>query len=572
MHFLKRSVSIIYNVRFQSSFLGSFYTMSSASLEPVSLPQKRPLGRTESTKPPKKIKRKYNKKKNVDPTSPGGVLRFEIDHLCKEHGLSLADISNPMDVILNDNSTQQKYHRIVDEVNVLSLTSNGEGIALIDGPAETNTKKQVAIVPFGLPGDVLSIKVFKSHPLHVECDLLKIITPSSMRNDSLVDCKYFGVCSGCQYQPIEYPQQLLLKRDTIVNAYKFFAPILTANGKLPEMGSTVPSPLQYSYRTKLTPHFEIPRRKNEDFQRPSFGFGSKGRPKFRPEIVDVNSSIVDIEECLIGTSIINTGLSNERKKFGSTYNNYQRGATILLRENTTPVSDPPVETGEGSRDDTGEISKAEVELPDGSKQLKTCVTEPRQIVTEIINGNKFQFSAGEFFQNNNSILPDIIKYVQDNLKLDPNGENYLVDAYCGSGLFSISCASSVKKVIGVEISADSVKFATHNAELNNIENCEFITGKAEKIFADIQLPRDQTSIILDPPRKGCDDVFLTQLSEFKPKKIIYISCNVHSQARDLEYFINNTSSGSQYRIDSIRGFDFFPQTHHVEGVAVLSLI
>ena len=96
-------------------------------------------------------------------------------------------------------------------------------------------------------------------------------------------------------------------------------------------------------------------------------------------------------------------------------------------------------------------------------------------------------------------------------------------------------------------------------------------GKAEEIFKDINTPPEQTSVILDPPRKGCDDVFLNQLSAYNPAKIVYISCNVHSQARDVEWFLNNTENGAKYEVESIKGFDFFPQTHHVESVAVLSL-
>lgn len=137
--------------------------------------------------------------------------------------------------------------------------------------------------------------------------------------------------------------------------------------------------------------------------------------------------------------------------------------------------------------------------------------------------------------------------------------------------FQLLAHQKVSKVIGVEISAESIKFAKINAIKNNISNAKFIVGKAEEIFASIDTPNDQTSVILDPPRKGCDDVFLNQLSDYNPAKIVYISCNVHSQARDIEWFINNTGNGHKYQVESIKGFDFFPQTHHVESVAVLTL-
>ncbi|ODV96615.1 hypothetical protein PACTADRAFT_1205 [Pachysolen tannophilus NRRL Y-2460] len=527
-------------------------------------------------KHPKTKRRKY-KQKAVESTSPAGVLILEIQELLKEKNLTEDQITNPVNALLNEEIPMEIYHRVVDNVEILKFTSNGDGLAIIDNPEDPIQKKQIAIVPFGIPGDVVSIKVFKSHPLYVESDLIKITQSSKFRNDDLIRCKYFGICSGCQFQTIDYEQQLFFKKQTIENAYKNFAPELNQSFLLPEIDETISSPLQYGYRTKLTPHFDMPKHKPEFFQRPNLGFGAKGRPQWRVMDGIKTGGIIDIEECVIGTTIINKGMANERGKFMKEFNKYKKGATILLRENTKlkkeSIEDKEEEE-EGSRDpETAQVSKIEeIDEEHGDVKIKTCVTNTRQIVREIVCGFKFEFSAGEFFQNNNSILPKIVSYVQQNLKLDNTEENYLIDAYCGSGLFSITSSKAVKKVIGVEISADSVKFAEHNAKLNGVENCEFIVGKAEKIFADIKLPNDKTSIILDPPRKGCDEVFLKQLAAFNPTKIIYISCNVHSQARDLEFFIKKTDTGKNYKIESIRGFDFFPQTHHVESVAVLSLI
>ena len=526
----------------------------------------------------KKAVRKY-KAKAVDETSPLGVLQHEIEEVCSELKLDKQDVSNDMKEILNgDEALLETYHRVVENVEILRLTSNGDGLATIPHP-DTSKKIQIVVVPFGLPGDIVTIRVFKSHPYYVESDLLKVEQPSKSRNDGLINCRYFGKCSGCQYQNVEYDQQLLFKRDTIINAYKYFAKNI--QDKLPTIDNTEPSPLQYSYRTKLTPHFNIPfsrQRNNQPLQtRPDLGFGSKGKPTWR-ETDGGSGSIVDIEECSIGTPIINQGMKNERAIFEKEFNKYKKGATILLREDTKVVSSGEsitIDPEMGSTDDSGKVSKLEVKLENSSNVLlKTCVTKSRQIVTEYINGFTFEFSAGEFFQNNNSILPAVTNYVKSNLTikgLEEGVENYLVDAYCGSGLFSITCSQGVSKVIGVEVSADSVKFAERNAKLNNVENAKFIVGKAEAIFGEIDTPHAQTSVILDPPRKGCDAVFLNQLSEFNPAKIVYISCNVHSQARDVDWFLTNTKNGHKYQVESIKGFDFFPQTHHVESVAVLSL-
>ncbi|EAZ63350.1 tRNA(m5U54)methyltransferase [Scheffersomyces stipitis CBS 6054] len=532
-------------------------------------------GKEQQKKQPKVHRRKY-KAKDIDQTSPMGVLQFEIDAILNEHNLVKDDVSNNMSLILNDESAQQKYHRVVSDVKIELLTSNGEGLALIPHPDESK-KNQVCIVPFGLPGDIVTVKVFKSHPLYVESDLVSVETEASVRDNSLINCSYFGKCSGCQYQNVEYEQQLKFKRETIVNAYKFFAPVLNNNNRLPEIRDTEPSPLKYRYRTKLTPHFNVPYKKNFVLEtRPNLGFGSKGRPTWRKDVEIPDGSILDIEECTIGTPIINIGMKNERARFEQEFKKYKKGATILLREDTNVVNNgEDFELKEASTDVEGKISSVEVNIEGENKKLvKTCVTKSRQIVTEYVNGYTFEFSAGEFFQNNNSILPAVTNYVKSNLAIPNSKEgepNYLVDAYCGSGLFSITCSDNVSKVIGVEVSADSVKFAERNAKNNNIENALFLVGKAEQIFGSIDTPSNRTSVILDPPRKGCDEVFLNQLSDYHPAKIVYISCNVHSQARDVEWFINNTENGKDYYVESIKGFDFFPQTHHVESVAVLAL-
>jgi len=123
----------------------------------------------------------------------------------------------------------------------------------------------------------------------------------------------------------------------------------------------------------------------------------------------------------------------------------------------------------------------------------------------------------------------------------------------------------------VDISPPGINQAKLNGVANGFSKnqLEFVLGNAEKIFEKIDLPADDTSMIIDPPRKGCDEAFLNQLLEFKPKRIVYISCNVHTQARDLDYILRD-KRGKGYKVDSLSGFDFFPQTYHVEGCAVLT--
>ncbi|CCH44700.1 tRNA (uracil-5-)-methyltransferase [Wickerhamomyces ciferrii] len=524
-----------------------------------------------------KKKRKY-KQKEIDQTAPLGILQFEIKQILEANNLGEDEILNDINRLLNEPELAPTYHRDVQNVPVLKLSSNGDGLALIPHPVNEK-HKQIVIIPFAIPGDIVDLRVFKTHPNYVESDLLKIVTPSFERDNSLIKCKYFGKCSGCQYQELPYQTQLEYKRRTVRNAYEHLAQELVAQGKVPEIGETVGSPLMFGYRTKLTPHFDVPR-KGSLAERPPIGFGKKGKPEWR-QAEGGDKSVLDIEECIIGTKIINIGMKNERAKFDKEWNNYKKGATVLLREHTRVAPNEEVANKtefqnehDGSRDpETNEVS-VDISVNEDEALVKSCVTKPRQIVTEYINGFTFEFSAGEFFQNNNSILPKVTEFVCSNLQIPrPEGTPlYLVDAYCGSGLFSITASKGVDRVVGVDVSADSVKFAQKNAERNGVKNAEFIDGKAEKIFAKIDTPSDLTSVIIDPSRKGCDEVFLNQLSDYKPARVVYVSCNVHSQARDIQWFLNNTKNGPEYKIESVRGFDFFPQTHHVESVAVLTRV
>lgn len=153
---------------------------------------------------------------------------------------------------------------------------------------------------------------------------------------------------------------------------------------------------------------------------------------------------------------------------------------------------------------------------------------------------------------------------------------YLVDAYCGSGLFSITCASKTfERVLGVEISEDSVKYARRNVELNQHHlpdvPCTYQVGDAETIFKGLDVPGTDTSLIIDPPRKGCSTSFLDQMIQFGPYRVAYVSCNVVTQARDLAYLEDQCKALGVpgWRIEHLCGFDLFPWTAHVEGVALL---
>ncbi|KAI1389154.1 S-adenosyl-L-methionine-dependent methyltransferase [Hypoxylon trugodes] len=495
------------------------------------------------------------------------------------------------------------------DVDVVELSSTGEGLAVQKG------SKQVYIVPFTVPGDTVKVKVYR----HLEeegytvADLISVVKPSPSRDDSRVQCKYFAECSGCQFQMLDYAEQLKHKKRIVEKAYRNFSQLPPE--LVPAIQDTIGSPLQYGYRTKLTPHFDPPggwRKGNKPLQeRPAIGFMPKGK-----------RNTIDIEDCPIGTDAVRMGMKNERARMEVEYGNYTRGATILLRESTKRIfknSDNKPEEPESSspkrskspQPPSDQVIRVET---DEYTDLKTCVTDNNGTSTEYIGPYVFHNPAGSFFQNNNSILPTFTDYIREHVLplTSPDTTTpqikYLLDAYSGSGLFTItlSCLFPGGSV-GIDVAASSIAFASRNAAANSLppERAKFIAADASNLFTPNlreTYPADETAVVIDPPRKGCDASFLNQLLEFAPKRVVYVSCNVHSQARDVGILVRGEigsefgkaqngdteksngdvemASGemgekkkkTRYTIESIRGFDFFPQTGHVEGVAVLNRV
>lgn len=415
-------------------------------------------------------------------------------------------------------------------------------------------------------------EITSNERLYSKAKLVEVLKKSDVRKDDLVRCKYFGDCGGCQYQMIDYDRQLRIKRGVVERAFARFSGLDPA--LVPQVLPTIASPHQYNYRTKLTPHFELPyelrRGRRSGVRNNANATGAADESGERPQYyVPIGfdcigtKRVMDIEECPIATKTINRALPAAKQKVRDGIENFKNGATILLRDS--------LRTYESFAED-----QAVTQQPNGEveKELDTeVVTDHKATVKERVLTTKFESPAGTFFQNNRSILPSLLDYVREAIASssssstsDSAEERYLVDAYCGSGLFSLCLSSLFRQVSGVEISSESIKYATKNAELNSITNAKFLAGNAEDIFAKIQYPAEKTTVIIDPPRRGCDEEFIRQLVKLGPKHIVYVSCNVHTQARDVGQLVR---MDGRYKIKSVRGADLFPQTHHVEGVAVL---
>jgi len=433
------------------------------------------------------------------------------------------------------------YHQEI-EVEISALSNLGVGIARVQvepedagftsnipgvGSKPVENEGWVVFVPSVLPGEKVLVRIFRNDKSHSQADLVKVIEPSPDRLDP--KCPLFGKCGGCQYQHLSYEKQLIWKTRQVEELLKHMAGVET------ECSPAIPSPKEWGYRSKITPHFKRPR----DGKIGDIGFLLAGQ----------RSHLVDVPQCPIAMDEINEAMPRIREETRANAKAYKKDATLLLRASTKHVA---ATSGRPAHTTT------HVE------------TNHRNIISEVVktdspinNGDiTFNFLAGDFFQNNPFILPAFTGYVAE--QASSGGAKYLVDAYCGSGLFSLCLAHKFEKVAGVEVSETAAEWAQKNADQNGITNTTFLASSAEAIFADIQFPAAETAVVIDPPRKGCNEEFLTQLFAFAPSKVVYVSCNPATQMRDLKEFLT-----AGYKLTAVQPFDLFPQTRHLECVIVL---
>jgi len=414
------------------------------------------------------------------------------------------------------------YHQELD-LTIDSLSNLGSGVGRIvldqapaadqapssesgDEPARRSSESEgwVVFVPFALAGERVRVRIWRNDKNCSHADLLEVLEPSPDRVEP--KCPLFGECGGCQYQHLSYENQLQWKQDQVAALLKHMADI--DHPVLPP----IPSPKPWNYRSKITPHFQKPRGATMG----PIGFLYPG----------TRNRIIDVPKCPIAMYEINDALPAERKRIQQSAAKFKKGATLLLRAANGGVH-----------------------------------TNPREVIEETVGELTFSFLAGDFFQNNPFILPAFVAHVA---KQATPGCRFLVDAYCGSGLFALSLAKHFEEVAGVEVSESAADWARRNARQNHLPNVTVLAASAEKIFADIAFPADETAVVIDPPRKGCGPEFLAQLFAFAPKRVVYVSCNPATQIRDLQEF-----QAHNYRIAEVQPFDLFPQTRHLECVVTL---
>ncbi|HEU5381081.1 MAG TPA: class I SAM-dependent RNA methyltransferase [Ktedonobacteraceae bacterium] len=417
-------------------------------------------------------------------------------------------------------------------VTLGELARNGCATATISEPGPDGEMRTTTLhVPAGLPGERVTIAVeapalppkrrkrhWKPYPRRVE--ITEISQPSPLRIQAR--CPVFGDCGGCQLQHLQYPAQLEWKREVVRG-------LLQEIGRFeqPPVLNTVPCTEPWHYRNQMR-----------------FSVNREGQPGLT---VRNTHRVLPLTECPIAHDYINTALGIFSTQVNPRPQVLARCGTATRQILIQPPQSPEV---------VEQLTRAGLEV---------CV----ETMEEQLRGETFRMRPSSFFQTNTAQAEKMAQMVLDGLFSDgsitvDNGKHpsTVIDAYCGVGTFALMLARRATRVIAIEESASSIKDARWN--IREAENIEILQGKVEDLLP--TLAEQVDGLVIDPPRAGCQRPVLEALARNPVKRIVYVSCDPSTLARDLDILCHEYAA---YGLDSVQPLDMFPQTAHIESVACL---
>ena len=457
------------------------------------------------------------------------------------------------------------------ELRIDDIGSEGKGIGRINGDF-------VVFVPNTVPGDHITAKIRKTKKKYAEAAVVEIIAASPQR--AVPECEYFGTCNGCRMQNIDYDFQLEIKKQIVINSFERIGGF-----KNLEIPGVLGSNNIYFYRNKLEFSFSNNRwltQSDMDIEgvERSFALGYH-----IPGFID---KILDVEKCYLQSEISNRILNLTRDFFKSrgvsiystkTHSGYLRFLIIRQSANTKDLMVNLI-THNKDKNLINEYSEQLKEKVPEVSTLINSISESKAQVAKadtfnVITGNGFieekigkfifKITPNSFFQTNSKQCEKLFDTIIElgNFSKDEN----VLDLYCGCGAISLYISEYVNKVFGVELNNESIQIAHENSEINGIMNCDFAAYDVKDYLEVIKNEKSgkYNTFILDPPRSGIHPKAAEYILEYEPEKIIYVSCNPATQARDLQIL------APKYNITKIQPVDMFPHTFHIENVVRLDL-
>jgi 23S rRNA (uracil1939-C5)-methyltransferase len=438
------------------------------------------------------------------------------------------------------------------DLKIIELGKNGEGIGYIEG-------KKV-FVNNCIPGDELKVKIIKVSKNYMVGKPIKSIKKSKDHVEP--KCPYYKLCGGCQIQMMDYQRQLEEKKNRVDHILN------DIHGLSVKVEDTLGMDNPYDYRNKSSIPVSMTK------SGPIMGFYKKN-----------SHDIVDIDNCIIQNPKMNTVLnifkSFIKDKNISVYD--EKSHTGLVKQlmiRTSRIEDKfmVIVVVNGDQVDSIEFLIEELKNIDGFGSLILNINKEKtnrimgyenkviygqEVLIDRILDMNFEISPNSFFQINpvqtDTLYSKVLEYA------DLKGNETVYDLYCGIGSITGFLARNAKKVYGIEVVQVAVENARKNMALNNIENTEFFAGKAEELIENLASEKERPDlVVVDPPRKGCEESVLKTIADIEVERIVYVSCLPESLGRDLEYLV---SSG--YKIEKVQPVDMFCHSYHVETVVSL---
>lgn len=464
---------------------------------------------------------------------------------------------------------KKKRRQVFEHVEVIDAGAKGKTI----GKAPDG---RVIFMTNAVPGDVVDVQTTKKRKNYFEGNATHFHALSDKRVTP--ECQHFGTCGGCKWQHMGYEHQLYFKQKEVENNLRRIGHI-----DLPEVNTILGSKKQYFYRNKMEFSFSDSRWLTLQELQSDTIFEDKNALGFH--IPGMWDKILDINTCHLQADPSNAirletkdfALKNDMPFFNPR-NQFGMLRTLMIRTSSTGEIMVLLQIYEDNQDKRdmllNHLRKTFPEITAllyviNTKQNDTIYDQEvichsgRDHIFEEMEGLQFKINAKSFYQTNSEQAYELYKITRDFAGL--TGEELVYDLYTGTGTIAQFVAKKAKKVVGIEAVPEAILDAKENAKNNNIENVEFFVGDMKNIFNVEFIAAHGTPdiVITDPPRDGMHKDVVQQLLHISPKKVVYVSCNSATQARDLELM------KEVYKVTKVQPVDMFPQTHHVENIVLL---
>lgn len=464
--------------------------------------------------------------------------------------------------------SKKKLDLILENVVIEAVAAEGRSLAHVDGT--------VVFVEFAVPGDIVNVRITKKKKNYMEGYILEIIKPSEHRLTPF--CEHFGICGGCRWQPLPYEMQLKAKQQQVWDQL-----VRIGHLQIPEINPILPSDKTRYYRNKLEFTFSNRRwiydtedpESLTDMERLGLGF-HVGR--FFDKVLDIKQCHLQPEpsnqiRLFIKDYAIKHNLSfyNIRENTGFLRNiiirNNKKGEVMLTVSFAYNDKDTITSLLDSVAEKFPEIVSLHYvineKLNDSISDLDCVLYKGEDAIWETMDNLKFKIGPKSFYQTNSEQAEKLYAVAKKFAEL--TGSETVYDLYTGTGTIAQYVSDKVKKVIGIEYVKEAIADAEINAAVNGIENCTFFAGDMKDILTSdfIEQHGKPEVMIIDPPRAGMHPDVVKVILEAKPERIVYVSCNPASQARDLAMM------SEAYEITEAQPVDMFPHTMHVENVCAL---